>query len=346
MSDSKKMKCNGLFKAIFVLLFSLTVLLTGCGGGGGGEGGGGEVITNSSNTVSITGTVSGTTFYAVNENDTVVSSSVASGTPKRFSVNVPPGNYKFLLVENEGTFDERIYLLYQGTVNVFYFSPNTQIDLGFVDVSSGKAVPSNNLLNASGVSPAGESTRIPMSLYGVDTSKIFIIPTRDIIIDGNKEDWNTTPGFIDHEKTSEDVLNTIGEPKVWVAIATNAQRNILYFRFQFISYSEPLAEPARSIILLLNNKNNQNNYELRVYPEYRWENGSMNLYWFANIYSQYDGTLIREGQVSAASGFYEVSFDINDLGIGNGFVLRGKATAEQAGSYVDYFRYNGVINFY
>lgn len=305
-------------------------------------------IMNAYNNVRITGTVSGATFYAVDENDTVVNSSVASGNPKQFIVDIPGGNYKFVLVENEGSLNEKIYLLYQGTMNVFNFSANTQVDLGFVNVSSGKAIPTNNPLNVGGVSAVGESKNIPMTLYGIDTSKIYIIPTYNIVIDGNKNDWESTPGFIDHENSSNDVLNGSGEPKVWIHIAKNAQNNILYFGFYFISYSDPSLEIVfpKSITLILNNKTYQNNYEVRVYPEYRWENGSMNLYWVANIYDYYNGTLIRAGQVSVGSGFYEASFDIDNLGIGNGFVIRGKSTLNVGGSsYVDYFGYNGIINF-
>ena len=135
--------------------------------GGGSDGGGGNNNqTPPPNTnATITGTVAGTTVKAFDLSGTEVASNTATGNPKTFTLNVPAnGSYKFYLIENEGTASERVYALYQGTTNVFNIASAVTIDLGFVDTSTGKAVPTNNPLNISGVTSGGENTTFPPSL--------------------------------------------------------------------------------------------------------------------------------------------------------------------------------------
>lgn len=147
--------------ALFVLCF-----FVGCGGGGGDTAAPSPspVIT----TATITGTVAGTTIVAYNATTGAeVARGVASGTPKNFTLSLPTGvSYKIYLLENEGTANQRIYPLYQGTTNVFAIgsSSNVTINLGYVNTTSGVAVPTNNPLNVSGVTSGGANTTIPIDI--------------------------------------------------------------------------------------------------------------------------------------------------------------------------------------
>lgn len=153
------------FSFMFLALM-VSVLLAACGGGSGGSGGSNPPSSGGGN-ATITGTVSGTTVKAFNLSGNEVASNTATGNPKTFSLNVPAGgSYKFYLIENEGTANERVYALYQGTTNVFNIGSAVTIGIGFVDTSTGKAVPTNNPLNASGVTSGGEDTTIPLPLAG------------------------------------------------------------------------------------------------------------------------------------------------------------------------------------
>lgn len=147
-------------KLLALLLFlSIFPFVLSCGGGGGG----GDSSEGANAT--ITGTVSGTTVFAFDQNNTEVARNTASGNPKTFTLSVPVGGtYKFYLIENEGTSNERSYALYQDTTNLFNISSAVTIDLGYVDTSSGAAIPVNNPLSIAGVTSGGEDTTIPPSL--------------------------------------------------------------------------------------------------------------------------------------------------------------------------------------
>ena len=125
--------------------------MIGCGNGGAGN-------------AIITGTVAGTVEVAIDESDNEVDRDTATGSPKTFTLTVPGGNYRFYLIENEGTANERAFSLYQETTNVFTISSAITIDLGFVDTKTGKAVAENNPLDVPGVDSGGETTDIPDSL--------------------------------------------------------------------------------------------------------------------------------------------------------------------------------------
>jgi hypothetical protein len=149
---------------IAVLFVSLTLFLGACGGGGG------EATPNAT----ITGTVLGTTVMAVDAGtNAVVSSITADPSTKTFSLQLPIGrNYKFYLIENEGTTFERSYPVYvfnQGQKqNVFALSQANTIDLGFVDTASGAAVPELGLaqMESLGMSPVSFDSTVPSSLDG------------------------------------------------------------------------------------------------------------------------------------------------------------------------------------
>ncbi len=148
------------------LVFLLAI--AGCSSGGGGDSGGN--IGGSSAT--ITGTVAGTTVVAMDVSNNEIASSTATGTPKTFALTVPiDGTYRFYFIENENTPGETVFPLYQGTTNVFSIGSAVTIDLGFVDTSSGIAVPEHSPLAVSGVSSGGENASLPPFLTFAGTYK-------------------------------------------------------------------------------------------------------------------------------------------------------------------------------
>jgi hypothetical protein len=93
----------------------------------------------------------------------------ATGTPKTFSMVVTTGkNYRFYVMENEGTDNSRVYPMFLGTNNVFELdnAANGQvIPLGMInpDLGTGKAVPTNTPALMMG---RGENAAVPSSLTG------------------------------------------------------------------------------------------------------------------------------------------------------------------------------------
>jgi hypothetical protein len=156
----------GKHRTAFYILFVLTLssALAACGGGGSGS------STTSGGTTTIQGSVPGTVFVAVN-NDTDIEAGrvTATGTPKTFSMVLPTEtDYRFYVMENEGTGNSRVYPMYIGTSNVFALdnTANGQmISLGMInpDIGTGKAIPANNpkLMMGQGV-----NNMIPPSISG------------------------------------------------------------------------------------------------------------------------------------------------------------------------------------
>jgi len=141
-----------------ILNILLVVFLTSCGGGGSSE------SSSNNKTATITGTVAGTVVVAVDENDKEIDRDTATGTPKTFTLTVPIGHYyRFYFIENDGTSDVKICPLYQGSINVFFINTPVIIDLGFVDTSTGIAIPTNNPLEQ-GAIDGGENTSVPYKL--------------------------------------------------------------------------------------------------------------------------------------------------------------------------------------
>ncbi len=155
----------------FGLVLLVVVMMFGCGGGDDDDGGGGNT------SLTISGTVSGTTMNVYDMSDNLVASSQATGIPKTFTVTVPvPGTYKFYLVENEGTDDQKIYPLYQSDTNVFEFnsSVTSTMNLGYVDTKSGVAVPQIGIIDT-GVTPRPADAEIPADIEtGVRTLSDFV----------------------------------------------------------------------------------------------------------------------------------------------------------------------------
>jgi len=147
----------------FGLIFGVlgTLALAGCGGGS---------STVPGATTTIQGSVPGTVFVAVDNNTNLEAGRVtATGTPKTFLMVVPTGmQYRFYVMENEGTGNSRVYPMFMGTNNVFELdnTANGQtIALGVInpDMVTGKAIPANNpaLMIGRGVDPT-----IPSSMAG------------------------------------------------------------------------------------------------------------------------------------------------------------------------------------
>lgn len=117
----------------------------------------------------VTGTVAGTTIVAYDAaTGTEVDRSVAEGDPKIFTLELPvSGSYIIYLIENEGP-NQRVYPLYQDATNVFSLNAEEDftVDLGFVDTTSGQAVPENNPLEDEGVASGGENLITPDDLAG------------------------------------------------------------------------------------------------------------------------------------------------------------------------------------
>ncbi len=155
-----------------ILSILFAIFLTACGSGGGGgsdSGGGGNGGGNGggATNATITGTVAGTTVVAVDENDNEVDRDTATGSPKTFTLTIPiGGKYKFYFIENEGTSNVKISPLYQGQSNVFSINSAITINLGFVDTTTGLAVPTNNPFSQ-GATDAGEDTTNPIVTINV-----------------------------------------------------------------------------------------------------------------------------------------------------------------------------------
>jgi len=144
-------------------LVAATAIGLGCGGGGdGGDGPSGNVT--------FTGSVSGTTIVVFDAQGSRVASATPTGTPPNrvFSIVLPVGGtYVLFLVENEGTPNQRVFPLYADgslTTNRITLGEPGTIDLGFVDTSTGNAIPARNPLFANGVTGSGQSTVIPAPL--------------------------------------------------------------------------------------------------------------------------------------------------------------------------------------
>jgi hypothetical protein len=154
---------RGIIGIVTVLLFGMA--LAACGGGSGTDG-----ASTGVNSATIQGQVSGTVFIAVdNGTNQEVGRVTATGTPKSFSMTIPTGsNYRFYVMENEGTGNSRVYPMYMGTNNVFGLDNTANgrvISLGMVspDLTTGRFTPANHPALMMG---QGATAMIPPSLAG------------------------------------------------------------------------------------------------------------------------------------------------------------------------------------
>lgn len=141
-----------MFERSTKLLALLTVIIAmaGCGGGSGSST---ATVTQNgvdpgsgTGDVTVTGKVAGTAFVAVDAASAKVVArhvaAVQSDGSKAFSIKIQSGKqYKFYLVENEGTSDERVFPLYIGNGNKMNVSAGT-CNLGFITTTGdGIATP-------------------------------------------------------------------------------------------------------------------------------------------------------------------------------------------------------------
>jgi hypothetical protein len=155
---------RGIIGIVTVLLFGMA--LAACGGGGSGS----SSISGGAGTATIQGSVPGTVFVAVdNDTNLEVKRVTANVTTKTFSMVVPTGmNYRFYVMENEGTGNSRVYPMFMGTNNVFELDNTADgqvISLGMVspDLTTGKATPVNSPVLMMG---RGANSMVPPSLAG------------------------------------------------------------------------------------------------------------------------------------------------------------------------------------
>lgn len=124
----------------------------GAEGAGGSESGTTPPPTKS---VFITGTVPGTVAIAYNKaTGEEAARSAASGTPKTFSLNVVPGDYYLMFIENEDTANQTIFSFQNVTGgNVFTCQDNTNLDLGIINFDNATKIakPQTNPLSGTTV---------------------------------------------------------------------------------------------------------------------------------------------------------------------------------------------------
>jgi len=168
MFNMTRMRKRGFIGVLFVTLIAAT--LAACGGGGGGSSSVPGGIGTGTGTATIQGSVPGTVFVAVNNDTNLEMGRVtATGTPKTFSMVVPTGtDYRFYVMENDGTSNTRVYPMFMGTNNVFTLdhTANGQIiSFGMInpDLSTGRATPANNPTWMMG---QGVNNMIPPSISG------------------------------------------------------------------------------------------------------------------------------------------------------------------------------------
>ena len=154
---------RGIIGIVTMLFFGMA--LAACGGGGSSS------VSGGTGTTTIQGSVPGTVFVAVdNDTNLEVGRVTAAGTPKAFSMNVPTGkNYRFYVMENEGTANSRIYPMYVGANNVFELDNTADgqiISLGMVtpEMGTGRATPANT---PSLMMSRGANAMVPPSLAGM-----------------------------------------------------------------------------------------------------------------------------------------------------------------------------------
>jgi len=178
------------------------VLLSACGGGGGGSsssgsggGGGGGGTVAASGTIS--GSVSGTTILAVNDQGNIVASADTAGRTPDVDTdgNGTLDSFSFTLNDVPLGNDIRVYLVTGGSIYPMYFDTDgdgtsdsnvfalatgssTSLALGFVDVSvvgeGGRAIPQNNPANTSGITTGAAIEEIPPGVNQPPTENLSV----------------------------------------------------------------------------------------------------------------------------------------------------------------------------
>jgi hypothetical protein len=156
-------------------------------------------------------------------NEIARNTAVGTGNLKTFTLTLPTGQgYRFFLIENEGTGYERVYSLSYGGDNVFNISSGITLDLGFVDISSGVAVPENSPI-VEGVSTSSGSTSVPSFLAGSAFTTADLQGTWNVhgITKGDSpDDWvGWTYGTVDLDDSGNAIISTAGSHETYVTDA-------------------------------------------------------------------------------------------------------------------------------
>ncbi len=192
---------------IFMML-AVPLLLGGCGGGGGGDGGGGASTPAPAPTPTgaITGSVSGTTIMAVNQNGDIVAVSDTVGkTPDVDNNQDGVPEFSFMLTGIPVGQEVRVYLvtggatlaLYFGTpaTNVFSLKDVTNVNLGFVDTEAqrqqGKAIPQFSPTASGLVSAGAENPVIPIAVTKPPTAGLSISQLNEKGLQALSDGWIT-----------------------------------------------------------------------------------------------------------------------------------------------------------
>ncbi len=158
---------------VSLLMLCISFFIIACGGGS-SDG-------NDSATGTITGSVSGTTIIAVNENGDIVAS--YDTTEADLEID---GTFSFTLTGIPVGDNIRVYLITEGGIFPMYFDSNgdgqpdsnvfsldseVTIALGFVQIEEdGSAIPENDPTDTTGVSGEGEDSDIPAAITDPEPS--------------------------------------------------------------------------------------------------------------------------------------------------------------------------------
>lgn len=119
--------------------------------------------------VGLTGVAAGGEVVALQaDTNQIVARANSAGATEPFQLSLPPGYYRFFVLENTNSSSQRNYLLTQGNTSVFGFGSDRQLNLnlGRLDTRSGLAQAETDLLSIPGVSAGGTDTSVPAVLGG------------------------------------------------------------------------------------------------------------------------------------------------------------------------------------
>jgi hypothetical protein len=190
----------------------LALALASCSGGGAGDPN--FLAPAGITTASVSGSVSDSTFVAVDASSNAevgrVAASTAGAGPKSFSLPLPAGrSYKFYLIENAGSPEARLFPLYQGAANRFSISAVTTVDLGSLSTATGIALASKDPTKVGGVSAAGEDRTVPANLAAAAFSSADLQGSWSVlqIVGGANPRWVRGTVAIDAAGTAPAAVN-------------------------------------------------------------------------------------------------------------------------------------------
>jgi|GEM_PF-4748713 len=211
--------------------------------------------------------------------------------------------------------------------------------------------------NSSGSTSEGS---IEKPLSNIDTSRKFIIPTADIIVDGDDSDWQNVDICIQNiSSKGENISELTGSPDPdYIKIATDSQNTTLFIliKLNFGMY-ELFRDPIirRGISLVFLNKQSYEEGPDGVDPCSTFYVGIFRSWleedpvWVIHFgqYNTCENRIDRYADMIVEDYLIECSCDISDLLYCDEFVLYGREGIAEGGveKYLDLFRYNGVVCF-